>query len=87
VPFDPNRVEFQFKRNFPLNLSDEAATTVQLKGMVSEETRLGLLSFVPNPETELKAMQKDTEAQIDLDKVRIDTLQQGQPDQQGPPGN
>lgn len=69
IDFDPDKIEYQFKRNFPLNLNDEAMTTVQLKGMVSEKTRLGLLSFVPDPEMELKEMEKDTETQIDLDRV------------------
>ena len=35
-----------FKRNVPLDMLYEAQTTAQLKGLVSEPTRLELLSFV-----------------------------------------
>jgi hypothetical protein len=73
VDFDPDMVEYQFKRNFPLNLLDEAQTTAALKGLVSEKTRLGLLSFVPDVDQEIKDMQADNEMQIDLDAVRIES--------------
>ncbi|WP_082090190.1 phage portal protein [Bacillus thermotolerans] len=53
------KVFFSFKRNLPANLLDEAQTTAQLKGHVSEKTRLGLLSFVDDVDFELNEMQKD----------------------------
>jgi SPP1 family phage portal protein len=51
----------EFSRNFPLNLPEEAAATVALKGMVSEPTRLALLSFVDDPAFELSLMQQEAE--------------------------
>ena len=53
------KVYFAFKRNLPLNILDEAQSTVQLKGQVSERTRLGLLPFVDDVEWELKEMDDD----------------------------
>ncbi len=53
------KVFYSFKRNLPANILDEAQTTTQLKGQVSERTRLGLLSFVDDVEFELEEMKKD----------------------------
>jgi SPP1 family phage portal protein len=53
------KVWFGFKRNLPANILDEAQTTAQLKGNVSERTRLSLLSFVDDVDYELEEMQKE----------------------------
>ncbi|USK44640.1 phage portal protein [Cytobacillus oceanisediminis] len=53
------KVYFGFKRNLPANILDEAQSNIQLKGLVSEKTRLGLLSFVDDVEWELEEMKKD----------------------------
>ena len=68
IPVDYTNIYFQFKRNLPVNLLDEAQTTAQLKGMVSERTRLSQLSFVDDVEWELEEMAKDQEGRVDLDK-------------------
>ncbi|MFL0365370.1 phage portal protein [Pseudobacillus sp. 179-B 2D1 NHS] len=52
-------VWFGFKRNLPANMLDEAQSTAQLKGLVSEKTRLSLLSFVDDVNFELEEMQKE----------------------------
>lgn len=57
------KVWFGFKRNLPANVLDEAQTTVQLRGQVSEKTRLSLLSFVDDVDYELEEMQKEIEEQ------------------------
>jgi SPP1 family phage portal protein len=54
-------VWFGFKRNLPAHILDEAQTTMALKGMVSEETRLSLLSFVDDVQYELDQMKKEQE--------------------------
>lgn len=61
ITFDPFEVEMTFTRTFPEDLYSEAQATVQLKGQVSEETRLSKLSFVDNPAEELKAMKAEQE--------------------------
>lgn len=53
------KVWYVFKRNLPLNVLDEAQSTVQLKGLVSERTRLALLPFVDSVDYELEAMEED----------------------------
>lgn len=59
VRIDYTDIYFQFKRNFPLNLLDEAQTSALLKGLVSEETRLSLLSFVDSPQWEIDRMAEE----------------------------
>lgn len=59
IVFDPRDITYQFKRNFPLNMLDEAQTNATLKGLISEKTRLSLLSFVDDPEEELKQMEQE----------------------------
>lgn len=55
-------VFFDFKRNIPVNLLDEAQISAALKGLVSERTRLSLLSFVDDVDYELEQMKMDSEA-------------------------
>lgn len=59
IVFEPRDITYQFKRNFPLNMLDEAQTNATLKGLISEKTRLSLLSFVDDPEEELKQMEQE----------------------------
>lgn len=65
---DPLAITMQFTRNFPLNLKDEAETTAALKGVVSEKTRLDLLSFITDSEKEMAQMRLEDEGRVDLDK-------------------
>lgn len=69
---DYMNLNFVWTRNFPLNLVDEADSTVKLKGLVSEKTRLGLLSFIDNPEKEMAAMEKDNLGMVDLNAPQFD---------------
>jgi SPP1 family phage portal protein len=57
---------FQFKRNFPLNLLDEAQTSATLKGLVGEQTRLSQLSFVDDVQWEIDEMSKEV---LELDSM------------------
>ena len=68
IAVDYTNIYFSFKRNLPVNLLDEAQSTVQLKGTVSERTRLSQLSFVDDVDWELEEMAKDAEGLIDLDE-------------------
>ncbi|QEL79411.1 phage portal protein [Bacillus sp. JAS24-2] len=60
---------FQFTRNLPANLSDEADVQSKLQGLISEETRLSMLSVIPDPKAELKKMKEEEVDSIDLDTV------------------
>ena len=72
---------FTWTRNFPLNLLDEADTSSKLKGLVSERTRLGLLSFIDDPEKEIKQMELENPLLPDLDEPQFD--ENGMPIEQG----
>ncbi|MGA5663721.1 phage portal protein [Bacillus bombysepticus] len=60
---------FQFTRNLPANLADEADVQSKLQGLVSEETRLSMLSVVSDPKAELQKMKEEEADSIDLDAV------------------
>lgn len=66
ITVDYTNIFFQFKRNLPVNISDEADSTSKLKGLVSEKTRLSILSFIDDVDWELEEMAKDN-GFIDLD--------------------
>jgi len=52
-------VSFSFKRNLPVNVLEESEITANLRGNVSEETRLAQLSIVANAKEELERMKKE----------------------------
>lgn len=90
IPFESDDVEYQFKRNFPLNLADEAATTGALAGLVSDETRLSLLSFVQDAKAELEKMKKEQEGMQALNPIEPippDQTQNPSQDYGSPAGN
>lgn len=60
---------FQFTRNLPANLADEADVQSKLQGLVSEETRLSMLSVVSDPKAEIRKMQEEEADSMNLDKV------------------
>ncbi|MEQ7304160.1 phage portal protein [Enterococcus avium] len=72
------KLKFQFIRNLPSNLADEATTAKGLEGVVSKETQLKTLSIVDDPQAEIKRMAAETkkardeatqsEAQYDFQK-------------------
>lgn len=72
INLDYLNVFFGFKRNLPVNINDEADSTGKLKGMVSERTRLGLLSFVDDVEWEIEEMEKDSEGMLNLDNIEFE---------------
>jgi len=71
-PIDYMKITYTWTRNFPLNLLDEAETTAKLKGLVSEETRLGLLSFIDDPLKEIEKMERENAGMVDLDGPELD---------------
>ncbi|AYK60064.1 phage portal protein [Bacillus subtilis] len=65
-PDDYLKVWFSFKRNLPSNTLEEAEIAAELKGQVSEETRLSMLSFVDDVQYEIERMKAEQDA-YDLD--------------------
>lgn len=82
-PDDYLSVWFGFTRNLPANLLDEAQTTAQLKGFVSEKTRLSLLSFVDDVDYEMEQMDEDSAGTVDLDQTGGDSSGQTQENRGG----
>jgi len=67
VQFNADDLTFKFKRNFPLNLLDEAQTAQALTGIVSQETILGTLSIVKDPKGEMEKMKAEQVDAVNLD--------------------
>lgn len=69
VPSDAwTDIEYQFTRNVPRNILEEAQVVAQLSGQVSDETKLSVLSIVDNPKQELEKMDKEAEHSSLLEK-------------------
>ena len=67
---------FTFTRNFPKDLGSEAKILIDLLGGVSRETAYRLVSFIDNPEDELKKVKQDSEFFGSMDEA----LQDGEPE-------
>jgi len=52
-------IEYQFTRNMPRNLADEAETAMKLEGVVSKETQLSMLSVVDDVIKEMAKMEAE----------------------------
>ena len=52
-------LDFNFKRNLPEDLSNDASIAQQLQGLVSHETLLKILPFVDDPKAELKRIKDE----------------------------
>ena len=62
-------VHYRFTRNIPRNIQDEAKTARNLDGIVSDETKLSLLSFVDNVQDEIDAIKAERQLpQYDMDR-------------------
>lgn len=68
IHIDPLELIIEYKRTMPLDLQYESQVLASLKGNVSDQTALGLMSFIDNPEYELELMEqeKDSIPEIDL---------------------
>src|SRR5699024_5470911 len=57
--FDVNQIGIHFTPNLPKNLLEEIEAFTKVGGTLSEETTLSLLSFVENPQEEMKLIEKE----------------------------
>lgn len=53
-------IKYQFTPNYPANLLEEADIASKLDGLVSDETRIGVLSIVGSAKDELDRMEKES---------------------------
>ncbi|MGQ7337095.1 phage portal protein [Streptococcus suis] len=61
-------IKYQFTRNVPRNVLEEAQIVAQLSGQVSNATKLSVLSIVDSPQDELEKMAKEEEGSSLLSK-------------------
>lgn len=59
ITIDPYEIIIEYKRTMPLDLQYESQVLASLKGNVSDQTALGLMSFIDSPEYELELMEKE----------------------------
>lgn len=77
------QLDFTFKRSTPVNLLEESQALAGLAGNVSKRTMLGQLSFIDDPDEELKQIQKEKdEAMQQANTVMQQALVGAQTDQQ-----
>ncbi|WP_099974243.1 phage portal protein [Lactobacillus terrae] len=69
---EPSDFTYSFTRNLPNNTSEEADLLKNLDGVVSDETRLSLASFVKDPTAEIKRM-------FEEDKEKVKKAQENYP--------
>ena len=55
-------IKFTMSKNTPKNRLEEVQTAQAAEGMISHETQLELLSFVDDPQTEIKRIEKEEKA-------------------------
>ena len=78
IQFDSDDLVFKFRRNFPLNLADEAQTATMLKGIISDETLLSTLTIVKDPKEEIQKIKAELAEQVDLDQeLYLEDIQNG----------
>ena len=65
--YDFRDVEIVFSRNAPPALKELVEIVTALRNIVSDETLLALLPFIPDPEAEIKKVQKQDAGRVDLD--------------------
>lgn len=58
-PRDWIGIKYKFTRNLPANLLEESQIAGNLAGIVSEETQVGVLSIVENPQKEIEKKNSD----------------------------
>lgn len=66
---DPASVTYTFTRQLPPNLEGEINMLRAGEGLVSQKTLFGLMSFIDDPEEEIKRLEKEKGDSIDLDEV------------------
>ena len=69
IPEDAwKEIKYQFTRNMPRNLKEEAEVAKLLDGQVSDETKLSTLSIVDNAKDELEKVNKEKESGSQLER-------------------
>jgi SPP1 family phage portal protein len=62
---DPMSIDYVFTRNYPQNLVEEIQMLRDSKGIISEKTRFGLVSFIQDPEKEIQQLKDEETENLD----------------------
>jgi SPP1 family phage portal protein len=62
---DPMSIDFIFTRNYPQNLVEEIQILRDSKGIISEETRFSLVSFIADPQKEIEKLKSEETENLD----------------------
>ncbi|MHA3226083.1 phage portal protein [Globicatella sulfidifaciens] len=71
-------IKYQFTRNVPVNLKEEVEIARGLEGIVSEETQLGYISGVKDPQEEMEKKRKENPEPVTYDNFEKDVIDNGQ---------
>jgi SPP1 family phage portal protein len=66
IQIDPASIDIEMKRSLPVNRAELVNMVVALDGVVTDETRLGLLDFIDDPAGELKKLKVELQEKIKL---------------------
>lgn len=76
-------ITYQFTRNAPKNVLEEAQVVNSLNGLVSKETGLSYLSIVDNAKEEIEKMKEEDEFDTDIEKDHSDDWSMEDVNEQG----
>lgn len=76
-------ISYQFTRNAPKNVLEEAQVVNSLNGLVSKETGLSYLSIVDNAKEEIEKMKEEDEFDTDIEKDHGDDWSMEDVNEQG----
>lgn len=62
--FNYHDLRFEFRRNLPSNIQEESDIAQKLKGIVSDETLFGMMSFIEDPQAEIDRIREEREDDI-----------------------
>lgn len=77
---DPHNIQVTFTRSLPKNLQELAGIIATLDNTVSRKTLISLLPFVEDPDEELKALEKQTEEAIEMQKKAFEGAENTPPE-------
>jgi len=73
---DYKDLSFKFVRNIPNDIQGESQALAMMKGLVSDKTALGQMSFIDSPDEEIKQIELEQGAyNVDLDEVADERIQ------------
>lgn len=73
---DPANITYVYTRNYPQNLVEEIQMLRDSKGIVSEKTRFGLVSFIVDPEREIEMLKDEETENLDMFIARNEMMSQ-----------